>query len=73
MQEKQDQKVVRAILASMYRTGTYTGIEIPTFSTGLNTGHIGYVLTIPANFKQYRQVPGVPVSTEKSFYFYFFF
>ena len=49
MQEKQDQKVVRAIMASMYRTGTYTGIEIPTFSTGLNTGHTGYVLTIPAN------------------------
>ena len=44
---------VRAILAGMYRTGTYTGIEMPTFSTGLNTGHTGYVLTTG----QFRAIP----------------
>ena len=29
------------ILANMYRTVTYTGIETPTFRTGLNTSYTG--------------------------------
>ena len=28
---------------------------------------------VPANFGQYRPVPGVPAGTEKSFYFYYYF
>ena len=42
---------VLAIPISMYRIIMYTDIEIPTFRTSLNTGHI---LTIPAYFGHYR-------------------
>ena len=40
------------------------------FRTGKNTGRTGLV---PANFGQYRPVPGVPTDTEKSFYLFIFF
>ena len=42
----------------------------PLFRIGKNTGRTGFV---PANFGQYRPVPGVPASTEKSFYFILFY
>ena len=51
----------------MYCTGMYTGIETSTFRTGLNTGHTSHV---PANFEQYRLVPGVLAGTD--FFFFFF-
>ena len=43
---------------------------IPPFRTEKNTGRTGLV---PANFGQYRPIPGVLAGTEKSFYFYFLF
>ena len=46
----------------MYRTSMYTGIKTSTFSTDLNTGHLG----------QFRAILGVPAGTEKSFFFLFF-
>ena len=42
------------------------------FRTGKNTGRTGLVPAIPANFGQYRPVPGVPADTKKSFYFFYF-
>ena len=50
---------ILALPAGMYCTGTYTGIEMPTFHTGLNTGHAG-------------QFQEIPTGTEKSFFFFFF-
>ena len=41
----------------------------PLFRTGKNTGCTSLVPAVPANFGQYRPVPGVPAGTEKSFYF----
>ena len=34
---------ILAVSAGMYRTCTYTGIETPTFCTGLNIGRTGYI------------------------------
>jgi len=34
----------------MYNIGTYTGIEMSTFCTCLNTGCTGHLLGIPADF-----------------------
>ena len=48
----------------------YTGIETSMFRTNLKTGH---VLAIPANFGQYKLVPSIPASTEKSFFFFLSF
>ena len=39
------------------------------FHTSLKTGH---VLAIPGNFRQYKLVPSILASTEKSFFFFFF-
>ena len=50
------------VLAGMYHTGTYIGIETLTFRTSLNTGRTGHV---PANFGQYWSVK------KKNFFFYF--
>ncbi|XP_065618217.1 receptor-like protein EIX2 isoform X1 [Quercus suber] len=69
---------------SRYRTGTgrtgryvpyrlHTGIKTLTFRTGLNTSRTGHVLAIPANFGQYRPIPGVLAGTEKSFFYFFIF
>ena len=41
------------VLAGMYHTGTYAGIETLTFRTSLNTSRTGHV---PANFGQYWSV-----------------
>ena len=60
-------KVVDIVLTGMYCTGMYTGIETSMFRTSLKTGH---VLAIPANFGQYKLVPSIPASTEKSFFFF---
>ena len=49
---------VPAIPAGLYRTSTNTDIEMPTFCTGLNTGHTSRFRAIPAG-------------TEKSFFFFF--
>ena len=51
----------------------YTGIEKSTFRTGLNTGRTSHVPAIPANFGQYRPVPGVPAGTEKFFFLFLSF
>ena len=61
-------KVVDAIpipivLVSMYRTGIYTNIEMPTFRISLNTGQF---LVIPAD-------TGRTCRYIKSFFFFFFF
>ena len=45
----------------------YTGIETPMYCTGLNTGRIGHVLAILANFGQYRPVQ------EKTFFIFIFY
>jgi len=50
----------------------YTGIEISTFRTRLNTGRTGHVPAILANFGQYQPVSGVPVNIE-NFFFNFLF
>ena len=52
--------------AGMYRTDTYTGIETPTFRTGLNTSRIGHISAILANLEQYW-----PVQKKKKFFFFF--
>ena len=36
----------------MYHTGMYTGIEMPTFRTSLNTGRIGQFRAIQAGTKK---------------------
>ena len=41
---------IPTVLAGMYGTGTYTGIEMPAFRTDLNTGRTDHVLAIPADF-----------------------
>ena len=43
----------------------------PLFRTGKNTGRTGHVPAVPANFGQYRPVPGVPAGTRKKFFFFF--
>ena len=63
------QGIVNTVPAGMYCTGMYTGIETSTFHTGLNTGH---VWTIPGNFGQYRLVPSVLASIEKSLFYFIF-
>ena len=50
----------------MYCIDTYISIEMPTFRTGLNTGHIPIILV---NFKFYWLVLSVSVGIE----FFFFF
>ena len=52
------------ILVGMYCIDTYTSIEMPTFRTGLNIGHVP---TILVNFKFYWLVP----SGWYSFFFFF--
>ena len=42
---------VLVVLAGMYRTSTYTGIETSTFRTGLNTGCTDQFRAIPAGIK----------------------
>ena len=73
-----DKPKMKVILnqGSQYRTGTnrtdmYTGIETSTFRIGLNTGCIGHILAIPANFRQYRPVQK-KVCLFVFFYFIFF-
>ena len=44
---------IPTVPAGMYHIGTYTGIKIPIFRTGLNIGRIGHVSAIPADFEQY--------------------
>ena len=44
----------------------------PLFRTGKNTGRTGLVPAVPANFGQYRPVPGVPAGKENFFFFFFF-
>ena len=51
----------------------YTGIEISTFHTALNTGRIGHVPVIPVNFGQYRPLHSVPAGTPKKVLFFIFF
>ena len=51
----------------MYRTGTYTGIEMPTFHTSLNTNHV------LADFGQYRPVLSVPADIEKKLFLFIYF
>ena len=40
---------ILAVSIGMY----YTGIEVPMFHTGLNTGRTGHVLAIPIDFRHY--------------------
>ena len=63
------QGIVNTVLAGMYCTDMYTGIETLTFHTDLNTGH---VWVIPANFGQYRLVPSVPAGIEKVLFYFIF-
>ena len=46
----------------MYRTDMYTGIETPTFRTGLNTDHTGHT----------GQFRAILAGTKKSFFFFEF-
>ena len=57
------------VLAGMYRTGTYTDIEMPAFYMSLNTGHVP---TIAADFGHYLPISGVPAGTGKNLFFFFF-
>ena len=47
LQKGKKSKVVDTVPASMYRTGMYTGIEMTTFCTSLNTGRTGQFQAIP--------------------------
>ena len=47
----------------MYRTDMYTGIETPTFRTGLNTDRTSHT----------GQFQAILAGTKKSFFFFFFF
>ena len=68
------------VLAGMYRTGTYIGIEMPIFCTSLNTSRFRtlpastlVVSVIPANFGHYQPVSGVLAGTEKNLYLFIYF
>ena len=61
-------KVVNTILIGMYRTGTYTSIEMRMFRTSLNTdriGHTGQFQAISTNTKKKKK--------KKAFFFFFSF
>ena len=47
----------------MYRTGMYTGIEISTFRTSLNTSRTGHI----------GQFQAIPAGIEKSYFILFLF
>ena len=60
-------RTVPAGTAGIYRTGQQSGtFDPPCFVPEK-------IPAVPANFGQYRPVPGVPAGTEKSFFILFFF
>ena len=66
LQKGKKSKVVDTVPASMYRTSTYTSIEMLTFRTSLNTKHTSHVLGVQADFGCTSQ------DKKKSFFFFFF-
>ena len=58
-----------SVPVGMYCIDTYISIEMPTFRTGLNTGHVP---TILVNFKFYLLVLSVLVGIEFFFSFVIF-
>ena len=72
LQKGKKSKVVDTVPASMYRTGMYTGIEMPMFCTGLNIGRTGHVSAILTDFRQYRPIPAYQLVKKKTFFFLIF-
>ena len=61
-------KVVNTILIGMYRTGTYTSIEMRMFRTSLNTDRIGHT----GQFQAILAGIGRTSRYRKRFFFFFF-